>query len=184
MRSLSYLFASLLCAAGFASAAEPVTVLGLPLGGKLKMPIRQCSTNELGTDVKSLCWVEKPFAYKDSRLGGVIVPGSASRPKWAAHASFEISVKTDGTLEKISVESFSQPDDSEINKSVTARWGQSDRGMGTGTRIEWKRPEIYVGLFCYDRKCKTDFLSPANYAEWMRELDARKRKDARRPVSP
>lgn len=174
--------AALLLASLAASAAEPVTVLGLPLGGKLKMPIRQCKISDLGKETKSLCWVDAPRAYKNTRSGMVLVPGQDARPSWAANALFSIRVHTDGTLEKIEVERFSQENDEVIRTSVSARWGSPTR-LGNST-AEWKRPEIYVSILCYDRKCKTEFLSPDSYKEWMRELDDRKRKDAARPVSP
>ena len=184
MKARSYLLGALLVGAMSAWASEPVTVLGLPLGGKLKMPMRQCRLSEDGTTVKSICWVDKPFAYKDSRSGMALVPDPDSRPRWAAHATFDLTVKTNGTLDKVTVESYGKSDETEIIKSVSSRWGAPDRAVGAGGQTEWRRPDVYIGLLCSERKCKTDFLSADYFSEWMRELDARKRKDAARPISP
>jgi hypothetical protein len=59
-----------------AHATDSITVLGLPLGGKLPIPIRQCSTQELGADVRSLCWVSAPDVIKGARSGHLQVSGA------------------------------------------------------------------------------------------------------------
>jgi len=188
MRASSLLVGLLLCAAGVAMAAEPVTVLGLSLGGKLKMPIRQCATREIGTDAKSLCWLGEPFDYKGSKSGSLIVPGTDTRPKWAAYGSFNVSIAKDGTLRSVGVKTSRAEEFVEILNSITGRFGQSKRETQPGASIDaatWDRPDIHIELVCSRSfGCNTKFSSGAEHAEHMRELAARKAKDAARPASP
>ena len=176
----------ILCAGSPARAEEPVTVLGLPLGGKFKMPIRQCEIRELGKDVRSLCWVDRPYVTGGVRLGSISVPGADTRPKWAAFASFDAHVEKDGTLSKLGVQTFSDGAFDEIVSSISSRFGKpSDFSTGPTTKgATWNRQDIHIRMYCGYRGCQVEFQSPAYYAQLQRELAARKAKDAARAISP
>lgn len=183
------LAAALLFACATASAAEPVVVLGLPLGGKLKMPIRQCSLNELGMDVKSACWVGSPNILSDgTRAGGLSVPGSDTRPKWAAYGTFDAFVGSDGTLTSFTIHTTRADEFVEILNSITGRFGQSKRESRPGSRIssaEWDWKGTHIQLICSsDIGCNTTFVS-ADRTEAARKAEARRKaiEDAR-PASP
>ncbi|MEH6434329.1 hypothetical protein [Massilia sp. DD77] len=165
------------------NAAEQMTVLNLPLGGKLPQPIRVCKPQGLtDKEVKAMCWISAPFAYKGRKSGMVDLPGRDQRPRWAANATFNISVGPDNTLSKINVTSFNGQAQTEIRNSISSRFGPPL--PNPGGIVEWKRSDIYIRSYCSPAECRTEFLSPVEYAEWQGELDARKKKDLARPVAP
>lgn len=178
----------LLCTARATIAAEPVTVLGLPLGGKVKMPIRQCSTQEIEGEPKSLCWVGPPFNYKGSRGGALNSPGADARPKWAAYGSLNARIAKDGTIRSLEIKTSRSEAFVEILNSITGRFGQSQRKTKPGASIEtptWDRPNIYIELLCSRPiGCSTKFSSTAEHADHLEELAARRAKDAARPAAP
>lgn len=179
-----------LTVSGLATAAPnaPVTVLGLPLGGKLVTPIRQCSAQELGADVRSLCWVSAPSVIKSARYGSLEVPGADQRPKWAAYGSYSAWVGKDGTLHSFEVRTSPADQFVEILNSITGRFGQSERESRPGSATmsaEWTRKDINIRLLCASSiGCNTTFTSGAKHAEHLKELAARAAKDAVRPATP
>lgn len=171
-----------------AGAAEPVTVLGLPLGGKVKMPIPKCPTNATDTEVRMLCWAGTPTVYKGARSGWARVPGEDQMPKWAANGIFEPWIKNDGTLHSFEVKSPNADQFVEILNSIGGRFGQSQRESRPGSAImsaEWIRKDINIRLMCArGTGCVTTFTSSEAYAEHQRDLAARKAKDDARSATP
>src|SRR5689334_4266154 len=114
----------LLCSATLTQAAEPINILGLPLGAKLKTPIRQCAPNEQNTDVTSLCWVHKPeLAASGARVGVVAVPGADRRPEWAAQKTLQVYVESDGTLSAVTFHTARPDAFDKIVHSVSETFG-------------------------------------------------------------
>lgn len=188
MRAIPLLASLLLSAAAATHAAEPVTVLGLQLGGKLKMPIRQCSIKEIGTDVRSMCWVDAPTVYRGKETGLVIMPSSDKRPQWAAYATLKITIANDGTLESLRVHTLQASSFTEILNSITGRFGQSKRESRSGSRIgsaQWDSNGMHIELICsYDIGCNSVFVSADAVAASERAVSARKMTDAARPAVP
>jgi hypothetical protein len=177
-----------LCSYNLATAATaPVQVLGLPLGGNVKLPIRNCKQSEIGAvDVKSICWVSPPFMYRKHMIGRANVPGSDARPLWAAHATFELNVSTGGMLNRVSAHTFSARDYAQVRQSVSSRFGEPTFIQPDGsTRAIWHLKTIHIELSCRDdHGCDTNFLTPELQAEEAAETIARLKKDAARPVTP
>jgi hypothetical protein len=189
MKAFRYFVAVLLFATGSAGAADPITVLGLPLGGKLKMPLKQCPSSLDVRNYRNLCWVGEPTIVSGgTRMGGLGVPSPDQRPKWAAYGSFDAQVAKDGTLESLDVRTFRADEFVEILNSITGRFGQSQHESRPGSAImaaTWDRKDIHIELLCSGSfGCKTTFTSAAEHADRLRELAARKAKDAARPASP
>lgn len=170
------------------ATAQPVTVLGLPLGGKLKMPLKSCPALKLGAEVPAVCWKSSPHTFDKTGLGDIRVPGADQRPRWAAHGEFNAWIANDGTLRSFDVRTFDHSAFIEIINSITGRFGQSKRESPAGSSTmasEWERPDIYIHLLCAKEiGCKTTFTSAEARAGHLRELAARKAKDAARPASP
>jgi hypothetical protein len=182
------LYVLLLAAYGTSWAAEPVTVFDLPLGGKLKMPLKQCPAFRLDAEVPAVCWKGSPHSFNKTRLGEIGVPGEGRRPKWAAHSEFSAWIANDGTLKSFDVRTFNASAFVEIINSITGRFGQSKREtpVGSSTMVaEWERQDIYIHLLCArEIGCKTTFKSAAAHADHLKEIAARKAKDDARPASP
>jgi hypothetical protein len=177
-----------LCSYSLATAATaPVQVLGLALGGNVKLPIRVCSPSEIGAvDVKSICWVSPPFKYRKRLIGRASVPGSDARPLWAAHATFELNVRTDGMLSRVTAHTFSARDYDQVRQSISSRFGEPTFVQPDGsTRAVWHLKAIHIELSCRnDHGCETNFLTPELQAEEAAETFARLKKDAARPATP
>lgn len=173
---------------GVATAAEPVTVLGLPLGGKVKMPILKCPAPDTDSEVRSLCWVETPQRYKGARSGWARAPGESKMPKWAARGFLEPWVKDDGTLQSLTVKSGSADQFTEILNSISSRFGQSQRESRPGSATksaEWTRDDVHIQLLCSSSiGCSTTFTSGAAHAAHLQAVAAREQKDSARSVSP
>lgn len=171
-----------------AHSVEPVTVLGLPLGSGVGLSTRQCKVIELGTDVKSLCWVDSPQLLDGSRTGSIAVPGSDSRPKWAAFGTFEATISNNGTLRSFAINTSDGSVFEEIRDSVAARFGSPKTESRPGARLmsaEWDRDDVYIRLNCAVRSgCHTRFVSAAWRARHVQEMAARKAKDTARPATP
>ena len=180
---------TLTVAATAAVASEPVTVFGLSLGGKLRPSFRQCLMKEIGTDVRTLCWISPPGMYHGWRSGWIIVPGESSRPSWAAHGSFEATVAKDGTLGELRVKTSDPDKYIDIFTSINSRFGPPS---STNTVIQkraylasWDRSDIKIELACSPEiKCYTTFTSPNRAAFVAREKSAAKAKEAARPLVP
>lgn len=187
LRTLSLLCFSL-CSYSLATAATtPIQVLALPLGGKVKLPIRSCKHSEIGAaEVKSICWVSPPFKYRKRMIGSASVPGSHSRPLWAAHATFKLDVRTDGMLGRVSAHTFSARDYAQVRRSIASRFGEPTFVQPDGsTRAIWHLKTIHIELSCRDdHGCDTSFSTPELQAEEAAETIARLKKDAARPTTP
>lgn len=177
------LMASVLALWVTGAAAEPVTVFGLPLGGKAPV-INQCPSN---TDkAKSVCWIGPPFKGSHGRLGAVHLPGPDSRPAWAAHAAFEASVDHAGRLERIKVSTVVAANRTEIANSIATRWGLPNQtslaqpGVASAT---WNKPDLTIFMLCSE-KCSVEFRSAAEQAARDKAAGDRMRVDAARPASP
>jgi hypothetical protein len=182
-------FISLCLLSGPAVAAEPVIVLGLSVGGKLKTPTKHCSPKEDISNYSHLCWAEPPANLADGgRIGILGVPGSDQRPKWAAYGTFEARVAKDATLESFEIRTPRADAFVEILNSITGRFGQSDKESRPGSRIrsaQWDRSDISIRLLCSDDiGCNTTFTSPKLAASTARAIAVEKAKDAARPASP
>ena len=165
------------------AAAETVTVLGLPLGGKAPA-IRACPPNT--DNAKTVCWVGAPFKSKHGQMGSVHLPNPDGRPAWAAHASFEVSVDRAGQLERIRVSTVVAGNRSEIADSISSRWGQpnqSNLAQPGPASATWNKSDLTILMVC-SGKCSVEFRSAAEQASREQEAEARKRVDADRPASP
>jgi hypothetical protein len=189
MKPSIYLLCALLCAASSAQAGAPVTVLGLPVGGKLKTPAKHCPVKQDASNYGRLCWLESPELLTDgTKMGKLGVPGSDERPKWASYGNFEVRIGKDGILEAVNVRTPRAEAFIEILNSITGRFGQSDKESPPGARIQsasWDRSDISIRLLCSGEVgCSTTFASPALTASVARAAAAEKAKDAARPPSP
>jgi hypothetical protein len=173
----------------YAAAADSAMIFNLPLGGKLKMPVRVCEFREIGSDqVRSMCWIERPFMHKGTMLGGLELPNPDSRPSWAAHALFKAQVGNDGTLEKLSARSSSFDRQYEIRQSIESRFGLPSEVSPTGSPISgaaWHQKDIHIKMLCSrEIGCDVEFSSVRAYDALQKELSARRAKDSARPISP
>lgn len=184
MKRRLVLVAAVLLSAGV-HAADPVTVFGLPIGGKIKKPIPVCPFNTDTT--KELCWVGKPFVAKNgSRLGTLHMPSPALLPDWAAYASFEIGMTKGGELRHVDVTTNRNPDMRAIMESVSSRFGRPTSAKVFSPEYSnwsWDVADLFIHLECL-HKCTASFRSPderderrKQHAEWQRVQDAR-------PASP
>lgn len=194
MKKLILLSALLAGGAGAGPAAVPaaapdgVTVFGLGLGAKLKAPFRQCTMKEIGTDVRTLCWISPPFMHKGWRTGSIQVPGADSRPAWAVNGSFDASIAKDGTLGELKIRTYPGDKFNDIMNSIGLRFGPATKVTSLpGSKVmsaSWNRPEVRVELMCGPKiDCHTKFTSPARASELAREEGAQRAKEAARPLS-
>ena len=98
MKVRPYLLALSLNLIGAVSAvAEPVNVLGLPLGGRLNISLEK-TCSEVGS--KSLCLLIPPTTTPDLELSGMlVVPGAEKMPKWADVGWVEARINQEGNLQ-------------------------------------------------------------------------------------
>lgn len=165
----------------WAALAAPVTVLGMPLGGKLPYTPSSCPIN---TDkIKKVCWVGTPYAYKDgTRLGMAALPDADSRPKWAAYSTFEIALKKDLTLTEIKVRSEGI-ERSEIYQSISSRFGPPWHQSGI-ISAKWDREDVVTDLSCASiTKCWTTFRRTPTDDDLAKQAAAKSREKVR-PISP
>jgi len=170
-----------------ASAAAPVTILGMPLGGKTK-PIRACTMNQIGSfDTTPLCWISTPPLDKGVRKGGLQIPGSATRPAWAAQASFYATVDKAGVLQELGARTHHLRDYAEIVSSVSSRFGAPTltSSIGPGPSATWKHADAEIYLLCTGRHgCDISFTLPAYAAAQRSAAEKQLAKDAARPIAP
>lgn len=164
-------------------AAEPVQILGLPVGGKVPS-WKVCPSDPYKS--QAVCWIGKPFVHKGTRLGGVHVPNPDSRPRWAAHVVFNATVSAQGTLQVLKVSTVVPADRSEIANSIRARWGLPTattlHQLGIGSAM-WSKEDVTIDMLCQE-KCSVEFRSAAAQAERDSQKAERSKQDAGRPVSP
>lgn len=177
----------LVTTAGPASAVEPVTVLGLPLGGKLQAPMRKCKDAPPKMDAP-LCWIYSRIGSAGTVSGALHVPGEDARPKWAAYAAFEGNIAKDGTLQQFTVESSNNYPFEQIVDSISARFGppkSSKPSASYRSYASWDRPEIGIRILCeLSGKCYTKFLSAEVAADERRRIHEVVKRNAARPIMP
>lgn len=181
----------LLCifTAGFAATAmaEPLTVLGLPLGGRPNPPIKICSFKEVGSETVT-CFIEKPFTAGDgSKLGTLNLPDSRL-PKWAAYGNHKVSLSRGGVIESITVQTTDTTELRSIVESIAIRFGMPTTSETVGTSIPtatWDLPTIFVHVTQWgDRCCDVQFMTPAAIAAHRAFLKKQQTAEDARPISP
>ncbi|MEN9374658.1 MAG: hypothetical protein RIR79_2210 [Pseudomonadota bacterium] len=159
-------------------------LLGVPFGEKLIM-----KTCPLNTDkAKEPCWIGSPFLYKPTgtKLGSIHLPNPDSRPEWAAHGMFEVSLDRQDKLQEIKVHLFSESDRHKIADSISQRFGSPHENQLRRTDVSWaswKSSEGSVEMRCKG-ECWIEFRTPS--AQAAREAEQRDRElaNAKRPKAP
>lgn len=188
MRIRSGLVGIVLCVAYPCSGARPLEVLGLPLGGHVHMPIRQCAPEEAGKDVRTLCVIGKPRAAPD---GGYVysltVPDGGKRPEWAVDATIEANFSNDGEVRWFNVQTKDVNAYDTIEKSITHRFGKPvyiPKGSALSRDAEWYTSELQVSLACVRKVgCYVHFLAHDN-AKGTQKQASGKAVSRPRPISP
>lgn len=181
--------AASLVAVGATVSAAPISVLGLTLGGPIKPSARPCIPANGGTEGKLLCWVDRPDVRSDgSKVGMLHVPGSDTRPKWAAHVTFDAQVSRAGTLDILKIRTFGAKDGQDILASISSRFGTPFEHLPETqqfTRAKWRSPDAFIDMICKSSEgCMVEFRSAEEHTRLERELTARKAKDSARPIAP
>jgi len=169
-----------------ANAAETVTVLSLPLGGKIQPSLQNCKDAPPKRNAPT-CWIVSKKGYKGSRFGNLHLPESAALPAWAAYATFEASVDRDGVLTMFTVESGERYEPATIIDSISARFGRPGFSGPVGlfkANATWRRPEIEISMLCEETRCFTHFRSGAEAAEGRRRGEEAVKREAARPIAP
>lgn len=169
-----------------ACAAEPITVLGLPLGGKLPGPVSKCKDAPPKRDA-GICWVYSR-KWPGGISGSLHLPDDPGRPTWAAYAMFEASIAKDGTLTEFTVESSDLHSFKTITDSISSRFGRPSLPTPPPSYIgfaRWDRPEIGITTFCkISGPCYTKFVSAEVAAANRRRIQEVVKRDAARPIAP
>ena len=185
--AVSLALISLLSTATPSRAAEPVAVLGLPLGGKLPTPVRQCK-HELPKRAVTVCWIYSSKGHGGNVSGGLRVPGQDDRPAWAAYAQFEAKFTRDGTLREFTVESDESHSFKTIVDSISARFGRPANPAPLPSYsgyASWDRQEIGISILCKKGgKCYTKFSSADLAADNRKRLQEVVKRNAARPIAP
>jgi len=168
------------------SAAEPVIVLGLPLGGRIKPSVQSC--RDAAPKKKApICWIVSNKDYEGSRFGSLYVPESATLPAWATHATFEASVDRNEVLTMFTVESHQDYEPATIIDSISSRFGAPAFSGPVGlfkAHARWQRPEIEISMLCEATRCFTHFRSGAEAAAGRRRAEEALKREAARPRTP
>ena len=171
------------------ASAEPVTVLGLPLGGKPHPAMRQCKElpGRKYTE-QGLCWVYFTPYGKGGASGMLNVPNPDSRPRWAAYAEFKANVDQSGTLTDFTVVTRDASRADEIIDSIATRFGKptaSNSQPPAKWYAAWDKPEIGISVLCnVSDGCYVRFASAEVAAADRERIKARMKVDAARPISP
>ena len=172
--------------ANAAGAAEPVTVLGLPLGGKITPSVKNC-TSAAPKRNAPICWIVSNKDYEEFTFGSLHIPESAALPAWAASATFEANVDRTGVLIMFTVESGERYEPRTIVDSISARFGSPAFSGPVGlfkAHARWERPEIEISMLCEAKRCFTHFRSGAEAAEGRRRGEEAVKREAARPLTP
>ena len=188
MRVFRFLLGLTVFICGSVYADAVVTVLGIPLGGKLPYQVKICPSNADG--LKEFCWTEKPGPVEnggDVKGGYLRVPNSDALPKWAVNGKFWVYVSKEGEFNGLNVYIDYAIDGRTIEQSITQRFGLPAKTTTTrsGLQSYWDRPnDIQIDLECGEGYCTVRFRSlrvVRGYKEHEAEI---RKKDASRPVSP
>jgi hypothetical protein len=163
MRPLTAIIGLLTFIFSLAHAAEPVEVLGLPLGAELNMPIGQCAAAKGRAGRRQLCWASVPQVEQGAR-GGTIDLGARDRlPKWAVHANVRARVEKDGTLSRLAVETLAPVGYRNIKEAISAEFGSTSREDPLSSphpAASWDAKHVRIELECAAR-CKVEFVARA-----------------------
>lgn len=187
LRYLAVLYASVQFAT--IAFAEPVTVLGLPLGGKPQPSVGQCKglPGRKYTE-QGLCWVYSRSDGKGGASGMLNVPNPDGRPKWAAYAEFKANVDKSGILTDFTVVARDASLADEIIDSIATRFGKptaSNSQPPTKWYAAWDKTEVAISVLCNVADgCYVRFASAAVAAADRERIKARMKVDAARPISP
>lgn len=176
---------------GGVSAAEvsaveiPISIFGVQLGGRIGV-VKTCPLDSMKSKVN--CWVGEPNKHRDGGRSGMIhLTNSDGRPKWAAFATFEAEVSPKGILERLVTRIHGSDQIAEIHSAIVGRFGVPTRSASrtvSSYSVEWIRKDISVRMLCaIGEFCMIDTASPAWWADYQRQLEDRRRKDAARPVT-
>lgn len=156
-------------ACGLAGAAEPLRVLGLPLGEKLAAPVTQCPRGEVRGALPPLCWAGKVAIDEGAQTGAVRVTPKEPMPQWAAHATVTAWVEQDRTLSRLTVETVGPGNYRTIRNALSARFGRpSGQESAPTPRAVWRPKGLTVFLVC-GAHCKVSYRS---VTEWSPPSDA------------
>lgn len=184
MKLAKFAFVALVASTA-AEAAPVVSVLGVPVGGKLSAQPKTCPNVSAGSaDVRAICWAGQPQKYGKGKSGMAVIPGADKRPEWAAYATFDLRLADDGTVENLKAKTHAATDAPEIVRSISSRFGAPNENRARPISATWVRPDIYIQMLCSAQWCMVEFMSAASYAEWQQDLANRKKIDAARPISP
>lgn len=159
------------------AAAESVTILGLPLGGKLNAVIKKCPEDYKKRT--ALCWLEKPFKGSSGGLVGIASLPDENLPRWIAYQVPQISVSASGTLESIRYSTNERlwRDRREIVAGISQRFGAPQELSHDGVySANWKNDGAELNLGCVEGKC---FLEMKSKAEVERAQVDRNREKSR-----
>jgi hypothetical protein len=161
MRRLTRVMGVLAFAFSLVRAAEPVDVLGLPLGGKLSMPIEQCAVAKVRSERDGFCWIGAPEVTQGAQVGAIDLNARERLPEWAAHASVRTRVETDGTLSRLDVETLSAIGYRNIKQAISARFGATSREDSLSAlhpAASWDAKNLRIELECAEH-CKVEFVA-------------------------
>ncbi|WP_371765496.1 hypothetical protein [Massilia sp.] len=177
-----------LCVACACGGARPLEVLGLPLGGHVHMPVRQCTREEARNDVQTLCVIDKLRAAQDGgQVYSLAVPDRGKRPEWAVDATIEANLLNDGEVKWFNVQTKDVNAYDVIEKSITHRFGKPlyiPKGSAISRDAEWYTPEVQVSLACVQKVgCYVHFSANDN-AKGTKKQESAKAPSRPRPISP
>jgi hypothetical protein len=178
----------LLCIACADSGARPLEVLGLPLGGHVHMPVRQCAPEKARKGVRTLCAIDKLRAAPDGgQVYSLAVPDGGKRPEWAVDATIEANLSNDGEVKWLNVRTKDVNAYDTIEKSITHRFGKPlyiPKGFALSRDAEWYTSEIQVSLACVQKVGCYVHFSARDYAKGTQKQTSGKALHRPRPVSP
>jgi len=163
-----------------ARAAEPVSVLGFPVGGKLNAVPKVCSKDK----PKAPCWQGKPSTAGDGDLyGPVTLPSSHALPAWATSAQFYFRVQKDAKLLALTVRTGSGKDKDAIVRMVNDTLRQPPDAKADGSswsKVRWEKNSGSAYLLCYAESCEVDFRSAELKEKLAKEAAERAEMEAKR----
>jgi hypothetical protein len=169
-----------------ALASTPIPILGLQLGGKFP-EIKNCYNRQSESEEK-LCWANRPSLYDGGKYGDIKLPGSDSRPRWAANASFSVSLSKSNTLNTLTVRTPLYTFRDEVIRSIESRFGPTTKEYNSPGRSQsayWEKSPVTIRMTCTVKAgCEVVFTS-LEYAQELKTVaERRKAKDDARPVGP
>lgn len=158
--------------------AESISVLGLPLGGKLAHQVKQCPDDYKKRT--SLCWLGKAFRSSDGAMTGTVSVPDKNLPKWVAYQLPNIVINAHGQLSSIRYLTSEAlwRDRKEIVAGIAQRFGPAEevthRGVYTAT---WTPSKHLIQLGCINKACYLDMLT----MEEVEAAEKRRQQEQQRP---